>query len=86
MEIMRTSDDGFYISEQDLVLRGGGEILGVKQSGAQEFIFADLARDMELLNECNKLALKSVTNQQDHKFLIELFSQKRMLVTKEILE
>jgi len=56
LEIMKNSEDGFYIAEQDLLLRGGGEILGTKQSGEQNFIFADLSRDMELLLECNKYA------------------------------
>jgi ATP-dependent DNA helicase RecG len=56
LEIMRRSNDGFYIAEQDLLLRGGGEVLGVKQSGQIEFRFADLARDMDLLMQCNKIA------------------------------
>lgn len=54
LEVMRSSTDGFYIAEQDLVLRGGGEILGTKQSGEVEFYFADLARDMAMLVECKK--------------------------------
>jgi ATP-dependent DNA helicase RecG len=56
LEIMRNSEDGFYIAEQDLLLRGGGEILGTKQSGEQDFIFANLKEDMDLLVECNKFA------------------------------
>jgi RecG-like helicase len=56
LEIMRNSEDGFYIAEQDLLLRGGGEILGTKQSGEQDFIFANLMEDMDLLVECNKFA------------------------------
>ncbi len=42
-EVMRNSNDGFYIAEQDLLLRGSGEILGTKQSGEIRFFFADLA-------------------------------------------
>ncbi len=56
LSIMKNSDDGFYISEQDLLLRGGGEILGTKQSGEPEFFFADLGRDLKILEKCNKLA------------------------------
>lgn len=56
LEIMRSSNDGFYIAEQDLILRGSGEILGTKQSGEPEFFYADLARDIELLIKANKLA------------------------------
>jgi ATP-dependent DNA helicase RecG len=56
LEIMRSSNDGFYIAEQDLLLRGGGEILGTKQSGEPEFFFANLVRDAECLIKANKLA------------------------------
>jgi ATP-dependent DNA helicase RecG len=56
LEIMRQSNDGFYIAEQDLILRGGGEILGTKQSGEPEFFFADLGRDLNILLQANKLA------------------------------
>ncbi len=38
-EIMKRTNDGFYIAEQDLKFRGSGEILGVKQSGEIEFFF-----------------------------------------------
>lgn len=84
METMRDSSDGFYIAEQDLILRGGGEILGIKQSGQQEFIFADLARDLSLLNKCNDYAnkLKEVEYAK-FSFLIKLFSK---VEKREILE
>ncbi|AAV87121.1 ATP-dependent DNA helicase [Anaplasma marginale str. St. Maries] len=41
LSVLRSSQDGFFIAEQDLLLRGGGDILGYKQSGAVEFRFAD---------------------------------------------
>lgn len=56
LNIMKSSNDGFYISEKDLILRGGGEILGTKQSGQQDFKFANLAEDMNLLVSCNEKA------------------------------
>ena len=62
IEIMKESNDGFYIAEQDLLLRGGGEILGTKQSGEQEFFFADLARDKEYLLTANHLAQTTEIN------------------------
>jgi len=55
-EVMRASNDGFYLAEQDLMLRGSGEVLGTKQSGDIRFFFADLARDGSLLVEANKIA------------------------------
>ena len=46
---MRQSTDGFAIAQKDLELRGPGELLGVRQSGAPQFRIADLARDRALL-------------------------------------
>jgi ATP-dependent DNA helicase RecG len=50
LEIMRESEDGFLIAEEDLRLRGGGEVLGTRQSGLPEFRIADLATHGDLLS------------------------------------
>ncbi|PPR24199.1 MAG: ATP-dependent DNA helicase RecG [Alphaproteobacteria bacterium MarineAlpha10_Bin2] len=49
LEILRETDDGFRIAEEDLKLRGAGELLGTRQSGLPELRLADLARHGELL-------------------------------------
>jgi ATP-dependent DNA helicase RecG len=49
LEIMRATEDGFRIAEEDLRLRGGGEILGTRQSGLPELVVADLALHGDLL-------------------------------------
>jgi ATP-dependent DNA helicase RecG len=49
LEILRASDDGFHIAEEDLRLRGAGEVLGTRQSGLPEFRLADLAEHSDLL-------------------------------------
>ncbi|EPY02717.1 ATP-dependent DNA helicase RecG [Magnetospirillum fulvum] len=49
LEILRATEDGFVIAEEDLRLRGGGEILGTRQSGLPEFHLADLDRHGDLL-------------------------------------
>ncbi|MEM9682102.1 MAG: ATP-dependent DNA helicase RecG [Pseudomonadota bacterium] len=49
LQIMRETEDGFRIAEEDLRLRGGGEILGTRQSGLPEFRLADLSSHAELL-------------------------------------
>jgi ATP-dependent DNA helicase RecG len=80
LKIMRESNDGFYIAEQDLILRGGGEILGTKQSGEPEFFFADLARDLKILLEVNQ-QVKSLRHDEFIDFQIDLFAKnKRELV------
>ena len=49
LEIMRKTEDGFFIAEEDLRLRGGGEILGSKQSGFEIFKIAVLPDHQDLL-------------------------------------
>ncbi len=48
--ILRDSSDGFVIAEKDLELRGPGELMGTRQTGAVHFKIADLARDADLLD------------------------------------
>ncbi|OPB31739.1 ATP-dependent DNA helicase RecG [Bartonella sp. AR 15-3] len=49
LNIMRNTEDGFKIAEEDLLLRGEGELLGTRQSGMPEFYIANLAVHRELL-------------------------------------
>lgn len=49
LKILRETDDGFVIAEEDLRLRGAGELLGTRQSGLPTFRLADLAEHGELL-------------------------------------
>ncbi|HEY5597353.1 MAG TPA: ATP-dependent DNA helicase RecG [Kiloniellales bacterium] len=49
IRILRETDDGFRIAEEDLHLRGAGELLGTRQSGMPEFRLADLAVHGDLL-------------------------------------
>jgi len=49
LEIMKQTEDGFYIAEKDLELRGGGEILGTRQSGFTQFKLADMSSHTDLL-------------------------------------
>ncbi|MGN0738792.1 MAG: ATP-dependent DNA helicase RecG [Treponema sp.] len=62
MKILRESTDGFFIAEEDLKLRGPGEITGTIQSGDLKLGIADLSRDHALLLEARKDALKILKN------------------------
>lgn len=54
LNTMRETEDGFEIAEKDLELRGGGEILGTRQSGFNEFRLADMTVHKNLLLTANK--------------------------------
>ena len=51
LEVVRRSNDGFFIAEEDLRLRGPGDLLGVRQWGQPFFRLADLEEDTEILQQ-----------------------------------
>ncbi|MFP4510948.1 MAG: ATP-dependent DNA helicase RecG [Spirochaetaceae bacterium] len=56
MQVMHRTTDGFEIAEEDLRIRGPGNVTGVEQSGYLRLAIADLAHDLELLQRCATLA------------------------------
>ena len=62
LEIMKDTEDGFIIAEEDLRLRGAGEVLGTRQSGLPEFRLADLAIHGDLI----------ATARDDAKLILEM--------------
>jgi len=58
LKVIFESTDGFEIARQDLQLRGPGELLGHRQSGLPMLRFADLERDVELLEAARDLAMR----------------------------
>lgn len=49
LKVLEESNDGFYISEQDLKLRGEGDLFGIRQSGVKTFKIANIAQDTKIL-------------------------------------
>ena len=78
INILKSSDDGFIISEEDMKLRGYGDLLGFKQSGIKNFRLADpiLNEDLFLLaeNEVKKLEMKG-DNFSKYNKLLKLYDR-----------
>ena len=62
MKIMTETTDGFVLAEEDLKMRGSGEIFGTRQSGIPEFQVADIVEDYPILEEARKVASQIVAN------------------------
>lgn len=62
LEIMNQSNDGFYIAEEDLKLRGPGDLLGVRQSGMMEFKLGDIYTDAQILKDACRAAEELLEN------------------------
>ncbi|WP_409068588.1 ATP-dependent DNA helicase RecG [Clostridium sp. FAM 1755] len=74
MEIMKSSNDGFFVAEEDLKLRGGGEIFGFKQHGSSNLLLADVIEDIHLLRIANMESKKIISsnNEEDNKIKKEI--------------
>jgi ATP-dependent DNA helicase RecG len=78
IQILKTSDDGFHIAEEDMKLRGYGDIVGFKQSGIKLFKIADPVQHENLFKiaelNFNKLNIKELNNPK-YEFLLKLFDK-----------
>lgn len=54
LEILNHSNDGFFIAEEDLRLRGPGDLFGIRQSGELEFAIGDIYADARVLKEVSE--------------------------------
>ena len=54
LHVLEESNDGFYISEKDLELRGEGDLFGIRQSGVKNFKIANLKSDLKILMQAKK--------------------------------
>jgi ATP-dependent DNA helicase RecG len=60
LEVLEQSQDGFFIAEMDLHLRGPGEVLGTTQAGLPNFKLANLVKDAEILEQAREAAQKII--------------------------
>jgi len=79
IQILKSSMDGFYISEEDLKLRGFGDIIGYKQSGEKDFLIADPAYHNDLF----ELAKHQIENEQTKEIEIEKKYNKLLKIFKK---
>ena len=66
LAILRETDDGFIIADEDMKIRGPGELLGTRQTGQAQFRIADLARDRELIGSIHEAAETLSRDHPDH--------------------
>ena len=65
LKVIYENTDGFEIARQDLEIRGAGDFLGVRQSGAMMLRFANLEQDLELLEHARQLAPQLIEQQPE---------------------
>jgi ATP-dependent DNA helicase RecG len=65
LQVLEQSQDGFWISEMDMQLRGPGQVLGSRQSGMADFALASLAEDGEVLSIARDAAEKVILQDND---------------------
>lgn len=63
--ILRDSNDGFRIAEEDLKLRGPGDFFGIRQSGDMQFTIGDIYKDANLLKAASDAAAAIIENDPD---------------------
>ena len=73
--IMKNSSDGFFIAEQDLKLRGGGEIFGIKQTGLPHWRFFNPYSDLDLIADAKKNCKLIMFSQEKYKKQIDLLTK-----------
>jgi len=65
LQVIKDSNDGFQIAHEDLVQRGPGEVLGVKQAGMARYRIADLIKDNDVLQIVHELAFELTVDMAD---------------------
>ena len=85
LKTLKKSDDGFYIAEEDLKLRGFGDLTGYQQSGIKSFRFADPLQHKDLFNLAESFLKNNIKrNIQNYYFLLTLFDKAEIINVKDV--
>jgi len=86
IKVLKESDDGFLIAEEDLKLRGFGDLIGYQQSGVKNFRFADPVLHDDLFKLAERYVEKNQKNinEKKYSFLLKLFDRAEIINTEEI--
>ena len=85
IKILKSTDDGLFIAEEDLKLRGFGDLLGFQQSGIKTFRFADPVNheDLFILAQNFIKSNEKNINQKKYSFLLKLFDKAEIINVNE---
>ena len=86
IKILKETDDGFLIAEEDLKIRGYGDLIGFQQSGLKNFRFADpvIHDDLFKLAEKYVFDIRDEINKKKYSFLLKLFDKAEIINVNEI--
>ncbi len=85
IKILKESDDGFFIAEADLKLRGFGDLIGFQQSGIKNFRFADPVNNIDIFELAEKYVHNiNIKKQEKYSFLLKLFDRAEIINISEI--
>ncbi len=85
LKILKKTDDGFYIAEEDLKLRGFGDLIGYQQSGLKNFRFADPLIHEDLFKLADSYIKKIESDKiEKYNFLLKLFDKAEIIHVKNI--
>ncbi len=80
IKILKNSNDGFFIAEEDLKLRGFGDLIGYQQSGDKNYKFADPVNHQDLFKLAEKYVKNLLNiNQEKYLFLLKLFDKAEII-------
>ena len=90
LKLVESTNDGFALAEEDLLIRGPGEIFGEKQTGNQMFKMADIVVDSDILEEANNAANEMIDSKElfdnpEYKKLYDL-AEANYQAKKEMIE